>query len=79
MAMKHYAVDTHYPGRPFTVRIERLLTLSWSILADSEHLKKQPVTQFIDWDKNRQKVKLVYQNKVSSALSNAPNNNYKYR
>jgi hypothetical protein len=37
-----------------------------------EHLKQQPVTQFIDLDKNRQKVKLGHQNKVSSALSNAP-------
>jgi hypothetical protein len=48
MAMKRYAVDVRYPGRLFIWKLERLLTSSWPVLADSRHLKKQPVTQFID-------------------------------
>jgi hypothetical protein len=48
-------------------------------LTDFEHLKNQSVIQFLDRDKNRQKVKLVHKNRVSFALPNAPNNNYKNR
>jgi len=61
------------------MKFRRFLTRPGSISADFEHLKKQPVIQFLYWDKNGRKVKLANRNKVLFAIPNAPNNNYKYR
>jgi len=61
------------------MKFQRFLTRQEPVSADFEHLKKQPVIQFLYWGKNRRKVKLGHKSRVSSAFPDAPNNNYKYR